>query len=206
MMSARRLLLLVCITAVAATGLAAPAMGGHWFVNRHGAWAHVHTRVMWVFREFDESHDYRVRFDWARGEWNDTTDIDLPVTGGHAGSQIHAIDGHWGWNNIAGLALVGDGHQADDWTMVGNELEIFNDSDPWGHYGHAHLLFNLTYQHQTTDPGGWRQTVSCHEIGHVMGIHHGGGGCMESGVFAPHPSAHDREHVNWLYGGGRHGH
>ena len=71
-------------------------------------------------------------------------------------------------------------------------------------------LNNLTYLAADPAYNTWqyRQAVACQEVGHGLGILHQGPGCMGVGYgTSPYadgsrqPSAHDHEHVSWLYCG-----
>lgn len=48
-------------------------------------------------------------------------------------------------------------------------------------------------------PLSWVRAIACHELGHLLGLDHGGAACMTSIPKSRHPSEHDVAQVNENY-------
>lgn len=178
--------------------LPATASAGHWWMWGPNIF-HMHAPRNPSFSYYnwaDENADMNLRCEYARGFWSANPNIDIyNISGPPAAAQITCEDGFWGQTGWLGLASY-------------EGPTDFNT----GHYQKMHALNNLSYL-GTNGTGynrwEWRQAVACQEVGHGFGMLHLGPGCMGVSYQVPDPyssaarvpSAHDNEHVSWLYGG-----
>lgn len=157
--------------------LAAPtgSASNRWYAN--GLWVHHHTQTYYTYSGIDQGSALKQQAENARQEWAGDTTLSLP-TSGHSASRIHLIDDYYGKTGWSGVAYSSH------------------------HASHSHVKYNLTYiSNYGTDK---KRAIACQEIGHVLGLTHGGGDCMAFSYFSswsPYVLSHSINEINWGYAG-----
>ena len=189
-------ILLVCLTAMLALPASAAAyFSGSYFWTvqgpQQGPVIHIHSQSAFLtFNNQVQNSTYRSLTASARNEWEQRSIARLNLVSGPA--NITAYDGFYGATGWAGLSSVSGAF------------------DPtFGHYGQNMVQINRTYTDAYSN--NQRRGVACQEIGHGLGVGHGGTGCMGFGYYVGgdnttirSPTDLDIYHVNYLYGFGNH--
>lgn len=128
-----------------------------WFAG--GYWIHQHTRDYPTYSGIDNRRieDFAQS---ARREWAVDTTLSLPQAG-HDASRMHLMDGDYGRTGWSGLAS-----------------QSFHDN-------HGHVQYNLFYLRAASDK--FTRGVACQEMGHILGLDHGGHDCMVAGYQGKYP-------------------
>lgn len=141
--------------------------------NGHLAVAH-----WWWYWHWDKSTigvaiwNYAADAGAARVDWNNNTDLTLPLSGVH--TDISAFGGNYGNNGWWGLASIESA--GIDWPWHCGALFFA----PACRIVHGHARYNSFYGGSAAD----RQGVFCQEIGHLFGLDHSNtGDCMGKGYY-----------------------
>ena len=127
--------------------------GARLWRTRDGQWIHLHTRRYTTYNRVDNRR-IRSYANSARAEWSRKTILRLPRSG-PSGSRIRLYDGDYGKTKWSGIAY----------------------SAPHASYGY--VKYNLHYLRNARRK--FARGVACQEIGHILGLDHGGGDCMVAG-------------------------
>lgn len=152
----------------------ASSASNRWFAG--GLWVHHHTKT-YTYSGIDQGQGLKTQAENARQEWAGDTNLSLP-TSSHSSSRIHLIDDYYGKTGWSGVAYSSH------------------------HASHSHVKYNKTYiSSWGTDK---KRAIACQEIGHVLGLGHGGGDCMAFTYFSnwsPYVLSHSINEINWAYAG-----
>lgn len=145
-------------------GFPGPAEASTLLYDSSGRWVHQHTRT-YTYR-FDTAVPSHVRTGTraAAREWSDRTILTLTETTGVALISIvmRQVDPYIGFA----------------WVPFHAAATVAFDPD-WARYSLTRALTN-----------GY-QALPCHELGHALGLGHGGAGCMTSSPSSRSPGADD---------------
>ncbi len=206
----RRTALALATSAALLLAWTASASASHWLLDGRGQPIHLgglgHTPTIGLENNaanpYVRTAYYRALLAWNTPGWLGI--IEMP-TG--SGTHVQAVDGYWGSTGWAGQAA---------WFQLNSSGVVVPGYDANGHTHHWETRLNMTYLDMPhLNNQEYFDAVACHEVGHAVaavGEQTGtDASCMAVGYGAPYdswrtdaryrnPSAHDRDHVAYLWG------
>lgn len=193
-----RFAMLAAAASVAASGWAGPATASHSWGNYH--WAR--TTSSFTLRVINSTTaDWDPYVTRAVSDWSQSTKLNLVEEEGDTSSQTrrqcnggggtmricNLAYGNNGWLGIAGISLDANGHITTAYTKL-------NDT-----------YFTSSYYNKPD----WKQSVTCQELGHDVGLDHQDENFNNQSLFScmdyqdppyPYPNAHDYDQLDAIYG------